>query len=159
MHFKKADRFGTLLGKFVKEGFCVVDNTHLTSYNFCDFLKAIGFGLFWTFALFAVAGWFLVFGIAPWLLYFFSYFPLPWATDTSWGWNIHVASAIFGGGVVIIAILTVVAYCDAKIEAWKYARERRRNKLPPKHAPKNTWYREAYKAFKEKYCPLVTFEE
>lgn len=155
MHFKKANLFG----KFVKEGWCVMDHTHRASYNFCDFMKAIAWGLLWTFVIFYIAGWFLVFGIAPWLLYFFSDFPIPWATDTSWGWNLHVSASIFGGGVIIVALFGTLAYCEMKLKEWAEIRRRRKDNLPPAEPTSPTWFQEAREAFHKKYCPLVTFEE
>lgn len=155
MHFKKANLFG----KFVKEGWFTMDHTYRPSYNFCDFFKAIGWGLLWTSVLFYFVGWLLVFGIAPWFMPFFMEIPFPWGTDWSWGLNIHAAANILFWGGAVILVLFVCAFIDATISNWKHKRERRRNKLPPKPPKDDPWYREAYQAFKEKYCPLVTFEE
>ena len=155
MHFKK----GNLFGKFVKEGWCTMDETSRSSYNFCDFFKAIGWGLLWTFALFYFVGWLLVLGLPAWLLYFFSDFPIPFGTDFSWGANIHLASSIFGGAVILVVVFGTLAYCDWQIKEWHYNYHRRQNKLPPTPPREPTWFQEAYEGFKEKYCPLVTFEE
>ena len=154
MHFKKTNLFG----KFVKKGWCTIDETHRSGYNFCDFFKAVAWGLLWSTIFFYLVGWFLVFGIPPWLLYFFSDFPLPWATDLTYGFNIHASSTVFGGIVVLVAAFGIMAYCDAKIKEWYWDRQRRLHNLPPK-PPKVTWFSELHQAFKDKYCPLVTFEE
>ena len=154
MHFKKDN----LLGKFVKEGWCTMDYTHRPSYNFCDFFKAIAWGLLWSFVFFYFAGWLLVFGIAPWIMPFFMEIPFPWSTDWSWGHNLHAAPNVFFWGAALVTVLFTCAYVDHLITEWRYKRELRRNKRPPKPI-KDSWYQEAYQAFKEKYCPLVTFEE
>jgi len=151
MDFRKSNP----LVHFLQKGIFAPDHTYQSGYNFCQHGRNIAGGILLTFIMFYAAGWLIVFGIPPWLLYFFvSGFPMPFSTEVELvGVNIHVASILLAVCLILIAVLFVMAWCDAKIKDWAHSRGRRRDERVVKSGP--TWYQEAYTAFKEKYCPLV----